>query len=74
MVENLPLHIGTRPGFVKFMRKWEPRWPSISKQSMSRLVERQSDELQKMFKREMDVVAMEMNKAFTRDFLDKPNR
>ena len=23
-VENLSLHIGTRPGFVKFMRKWEP--------------------------------------------------
>ena len=23
-VENLPLHIGTRPRFVKFMRKWEP--------------------------------------------------
>ena len=25
MVENLPLHIGTRVGFVKLMRKWEPR-------------------------------------------------
>ena len=24
-VENLPLHIGSRPGFFKFMRKWEPR-------------------------------------------------
>ena len=23
-VENLPLHMSTRPGFVKFMRKWEP--------------------------------------------------
>ena len=23
-VENLPLHIGTRLGFVKFRRKWEP--------------------------------------------------
>ena len=23
-VENLPLHIGTRLGFVMFMRKWEP--------------------------------------------------
>ena len=30
-VENLPLHMGTREGFVKFMRHWEPRWPSISK-------------------------------------------
>ena len=23
-VENLPLHISTRPGVLKFMRKWEP--------------------------------------------------
>ena len=22
-VKNLPLHIGTRPGFLKFMRNWE---------------------------------------------------
>ena len=27
-VENLPLHIGSRPGFLNFMRKWEPRWPT----------------------------------------------
>ena len=24
VVENLPLHIGSWPGFLKFMRKWEP--------------------------------------------------
>ena len=24
VVENLPLHIGSRIGFVKFVRKWEP--------------------------------------------------
>ena len=42
MVENLPLHIGTRTGFTEFMRKWEPRWPSISRQSVMRSVERQS--------------------------------
>ena len=24
VVENLPLHISTRRGFVKFMRKWDP--------------------------------------------------
>ena len=45
VVENLPLHISTQPEFVKFMRKWEPRWPSISKQSVTRSVERQSQEL-----------------------------
>ena len=26
-MENLPLHISSRIGFLKFMRKWEPRWP-----------------------------------------------
>ena len=68
MVENLPLHIGCQPRFVKFMRKWEPQWPSISKQSMTRLVERQSEELWKEIKREMEVVAVETDITFTTSF------
>ena len=56
-VENLPLHIGSRPGFLKFMRKWEPRWPSISKQSVTRSVEGQSEQLRKDIKTEMEGVA-----------------
>ena len=47
VVENLPLHIFIRPSFLMFMRKWEPRWPSISKQSVTRSVEGQSEELRK---------------------------
>ena len=48
MVEtNLPLHISTRSGFVKFMRTWEVQWPSILKQSVTRSMERQSEKLQK---------------------------
>ena len=39
VVENLPLHMGTHTEFVKFMRQWEPRWPSISKKSVTKLVE-----------------------------------
>ena len=38
-VESLPLHMVTSVGFVKFMRQWEPRWPSISKQNVTRSVE-----------------------------------
>ena len=68
VVESLPLNISTWLGFLKFMRKWEPRWPSISKQSMMRLVERQSEVLWKDIKREMEVVAEEMDIAFTTDF------
>ena len=67
-VENFPLHINTWPGFVKFMRKWEPQWPSISKQSMTGLVECQSRELQKKINREMEEVAKETDIAFTTDF------
>ena len=72
LVENLPLHIGTRPGFVKFIRKWEPQWPSISKQSVTRSVECQSRELQKEIQREMEEVAKETDIAFTTDFWTSP--
>ena len=67
-MENLPLHIGTQPGFLKFMRKWEPRWPSISKQSMTRSVEGQSEQLRKDIGMEMEGVAAEMDVAFMTDF------
>ena len=72
VVENLPLHIGSRPGFLKFMRKWEPRWPSISKQSVTRSVEGQSEELKKDICKEMQGVAAEMHVAFTTDFWTSP--
>ena len=68
MVENLPLHIGTWLGFVKFMRKWEPRWPSITKQSVTRSMERQSEVLREEIKREMEEVAKETDIAFATDF------
>ena len=68
MVENLPLHISIQLGFMMFMRKWEPQWPSISKQSVMRSVERQSQELWEEIKREMEEVAKEMDVAFTTDF------
>ena len=68
VVDNLLLHISTRVGFVKFMRKWEPRWPSISKQSVTRSMEVQSEQLRKDIKREMEGVDAEMDIAFTTDF------
>ena len=71
-VENLPLHISIQPRFVKFMRKWEPQWPNISKQSMTRLVECQGQELREEIKREMEEVAKEMDIAFTTDFWTSP--
>ena len=67
-VENLPLHIDTHPGFVMFMRKWDPRWLSISKQSVRRSVECQSQGLREEIKREMEEVAKELDIAFTTSF------
>ena len=71
-MENLPLHISTWPRFVKFMRKREPQWLSISKQSMTRSMECQSQELWEEIKREMEEVAKEMDIAFTIDFWTRP--
>ena len=52
-VENLHSHMGTRAGFVKFMRQWELGWPSIPKQSVTRSVEKQSRALWADIKCEM---------------------
>ena len=54
------------------MRKWEPRWPSISKQSVTRSVEGQSEELRKDIRTEMEGVAAETDVAFTTDFWTSP--
>ena len=72
VVENLPLHISTQPGFVRFIRKWEPWWPSILKQSMTTLVERQSLELREEIKMEMEEVPKKIHIAFTMDFWTSP--
>ena len=68
IVENLPLHTSSRPGFLKFMRKWEPRRPRISKQSMTRLVERQSEQLREDIRMKMEGVVAETDIAFKTDF------
>ena len=65
-MENLPLHISTWPSFLKFVRKWEPQWPSILKQSVTRSVDGQSEQLRKDIKMEMEGVAAEKDVAFGR--------
>ena len=69
---EFPFAYQHRLGFVKFMRKWEPRWPSILKQSMTRSVEGQNQELQEEIKREMEEVAKETDIAFTTDVWTSP--
>ena len=53
---------------MKFMRQWESRWPSISKQSAMRPVEEQSRALRADIKCEMLKIADGMDTAFTTDF------
>ena len=71
VVEDLPLYIGTQPRFAKFMR-WEPRWSSISKQSATRSIECQSEELKKRIEMEMKEVAKEKDIAFKTNFWMSP--
>ena len=72
VVEKLPLHIGRQPGFLKFMRKWEPRWPSISKQSRTRSMQGRNEQLRKDIRTEMEGVVAETDVAFTTDFWTSP--
>ena len=67
-MQNLPLHIGSQPGFLKFIRKCEPRWSGISKQSVTRSVEGQSEQLRKDMRTKMEGVATKTDVAFTTDF------
>ena len=72
VVENLPLHMVTRIGFVKFMSHWKPRSPSISKQSVTRSVEEQSHALQANIKHKMLEIETKTDIAFTTDFWMSP--
>ena len=58
--------------FFKFMRKWEARWTSISKQSVTRSVEGQSEQLRKDIRKEMEGVAAQNDVAFTTYFWTSP--
>ena len=76
-VENLPLHIGTRPGFDEVHEViGSPEWSSISKQSMTRSVERQSERIaeKKSRGRWKNVAKEHTDIAFTTQLLDEPNR
>ena len=71
-MEDLPLHMGTSARFVKFMRQWEPRWPSISKQNVTSSVEEQSRALWTDIEHEMLEIATKIGISFTTDFWTSP--
>ena len=66
--------MGTHARFVKFIRHWEPRCPSISKQSVMRSVEEQSRALRADIKCEMLERAAGMDIPFYPDAFYPPER
>ena len=64
---NLPYQLGQRTGFTRFMRKYVPRWPRISRQSLTRSIEHQSDAIQLSIKQEMQEVTRHTGVAMTCD-------
>ena len=65
--ENLPLHLGERPGFITFMRTVDPRYPKISRRSVMRSVEDQADEVVKSIRSTTSHACAVTNVSFTCD-------
>ena len=66
-VQNMPYQTGQRGAFLRFMRTFVPRWPRISKQTLTRSVHRQSWDIQCSIHDEMREVHRETDVAFTAD-------
>ena len=64
---NLPFQLGQRVAFGNFMRKFVPRWPRISRQALTRNIERQSRAIQENIKKEMREVSAKTGVAMTSD-------
>ena len=65
--ENLPLHLGERPGFIAFMRTVDPRYPQISRRSVMRSVEHQADKVVKSIRSKMSQACAVTDVFFTCD-------
>ena len=65
--ENLPLHLGKRPGFTAFMRTVDPRYPKINWRSVMRSVEDQADEVVKSLRSTMLQACVVIDVLFTCD-------
>jgi len=66
-VMNLPFHFGERAAFTKFMTTFIPRWPRISRQTVTRNVGKQSDRIRESIRREMLEVSQTTAVALTAD-------
>ena len=66
-VANMPYHLAQTKSFVRFMRQFIPRWPSISKQTITRSVERQAVDIKEAIKQELMAVQENTTVALTSD-------
>ena len=64
---NLPFQLGQRVAFVNFMRRFVPRWPTISRQALTRNIKRQSKAIQERINKEMREVSAKTGVAMTCD-------
>ena len=65
--DNMPLSIGERQGFIHFMRTVDPRWPKITKRTVTRCVQEQAAECVSKISEEMKRVAEDVDVSWTTD-------
>ena len=64
---NAPYHLAETAPFVRFMRAFVPRWPSISKQTIVRSVAKQANEIKREIREEVSQLGDESRVAMTTD-------
>ena len=64
---NAPYHLAETAPFVRLMRAFIPRWPSISKQTIVRSVARQANEIKREIREEVSQLRDESRVAMTTD-------
>ena len=66
-VENMPFHLGERPGFVKFMRTVSARFPRIPATALTRRLVRLAKESRERLGRQLAKIQAETDIAWTAD-------
>ena len=64
---NAPYHLAETAPFVRLMRSFIPRWPSIIKQTIVRSVARQANEIKREIREEVSQLRDESRVAMTTD-------
>ena len=70
---NAPYHLAETAPFVCLMQAFIPRWPSISKHTIVRLVARQANEIKREIREEVSQIRDESRVAMTTDIWTSRN-